>query len=151
MSLKQRINDDLKKAMLAGDPFVSGVLRNLKASILNEEVAQGKREEGLEDSDIEQIVAREIKKRDESARLYTDANREELADNEKKEAEALKVFLPEQLSEEEITQVVKRIIENSGADSMSAMGQTIGAVKKELGNSADGALIARIVKQELSS
>jgi uncharacterized protein YqeY len=151
MSLKQRITDNLKKAMLAGNSFEADALRSLKAAVLNEEVAQHKREEGLQDTEIEQIVAREIKKRDESARMYTDAGRQELADNEQKEAEVLKGFLPEQLSEEKITEVVRRIIKESGAEGMSAMGQTIGATKKELGNSADGATVARIVKQELGS
>ena len=71
MALKERIDGDLKTALLGGDRFKAQVLRGLKAAVLNEEVAKNKRDEGLDDASIEQIVAREIKKRNESAELYT--------------------------------------------------------------------------------
>jgi uncharacterized protein len=75
MALKQRIQDDLKAALLGGDRFVAETLRGLKAAVLNEEVAKGKRDEGLEDTEIEQIVAKEVKKRNESATLYEQNDR----------------------------------------------------------------------------
>lgn len=150
MVLKDRINNDLKAALLSGNRFAGEVLRGLKATILNEEVAQGKRDEGIDDSIIEQLVAREVKKRNESARLYDDAGRPELAINERSEIEVLVNYLPEQLSEDEISAVIKRIIQETGANNLSFMGQVIGAVKGELGNSADGALISKLVKNILS-
>jgi uncharacterized protein YqeY len=148
--LKDKINDDLKAALLSGDRFKGEVLRSLKAVILNEEVASGKRDEGLDDTTIEQLIAREVKKRNESATIYEGAGRAELAANELSEAEVMKSYLPAQLSESEIEAAVKKIIAGMSASGPSAMGQVIGAVKKELGNSADGALIAKIVKNALN-
>lgn len=150
MALKQRITDDLKAALLGGDRFAAEVLRGLKAAVLNEEVAKGKRDEGLDDAAIEQIIAKEVKKRSESAALYIQGGRPELAENESNEAEILKQYLPEQLSDEEITAVVQSVIADLNVSGPAAMGQVIGAVKKEVGTSADGATVARIVKQALN-
>ncbi len=149
MALKEQVNNDLKAALLGGDRFTGEVLRGLKAAILNEEVAQNKREEGLSDEVIEQIVAREVKKRNESASIYDGAERPELADNERAEAKVLVTYLPTQLSEDEINSVVSRVVGELGASGPSAMGQVIGTVKKELGNTADGATVARLVKNAL--
>ncbi len=150
MALKEQINIDLKAALLGGNRFGVDVLRGLKATILNEEVAQNKREDGLEDSVIEQLIAREVKKRNESAVIYDGANRPELASNERQEAQILSTYLPKQLTENEINIVVTRVIAEMGATSPSMMGQVIGAVKKELGNTADGALVAQLVKSALN-
>lgn len=149
MALKEQVNNDLKAALLGGDRFTGEVLRGLKAAILNEEVAQNKRDDGLSDEVIEQIVAREVKKRNESASIYDGAERPELAANERAEAKVLATYLPAQLSEDEIILVVTRVVGELGARGPSAMGQVIGAVKKELGNAADGATVARLVKNAL--
>jgi uncharacterized protein YqeY len=140
----------MKAALLGGNRFVGEVLRNLKAAILNEEVAQNKRDEGLSDADIEKVIAREVKKRNESAALYDQNDRPELADNEKKEAEVLIKYLPEQLSEDELRKIVTAKIAELGVSGPQAMGQVIGAVKQQVGNTADGATLARIVKETLS-
>lgn len=150
MALKEQINNDLKAALLGGNRFNTEVLRGLKATILNEEVAQGKRDVGLDDSVIEQLTVREVKKRNESAAIYDGANRPGLADSERREARILVAYLPKQLTETEINAVVVRIISELGVTSSSAMGQVIGAIKKELGNTADGALIAQLVKSALN-
>jgi len=150
VALKDKINDDLKAALMSGNRFTAEVLRGLKAVILNEEVAQGKRDDGVDDETIEKLIAREVKKRNESAILYVQAGREELAENEKAEAEAMSVYLPKQLTDEQVSVVVRRVISDSGANGLADMGKTIGAVKSELGNTADGSVIARLVKQELS-
>jgi uncharacterized protein len=150
MALMQRIADDTKAALLGGDRFVAEVLRGLKAAILNEEVAQGKRDTGLDDTAIEQIIAREVKKRNESATLYTNAGRTELAETETKEAAVLQAYLPEQLSEAELTTIIEKIIAEKGLSGPQAMGQVIGAVKQQVGNTADGATVARLVKQILN-
>jgi uncharacterized protein YqeY len=150
VALKEQINNDLKAALLGGNRFKGEVLRGLKSVILNEEVASGKREEGLEDSVIEQLVAREIKKRNESAVIYDSANRPELSADERAEAKILGNYLPKQLTEAEIEVVIDRVVGNTDISSSSAMGQVIGAVKKELGSSADGALIAQLVKTKLT-
>lgn len=150
MALKDQINDDLKAALLGGDRFKGEVLRGLKAVILNEEVAKGKRDEGLDDAVIEQLIAREVKKRNESALIYDDAGRPELAENERKELKVISDYLPAQLSEADIEAVVNKVIVSLGVSDASAMGQVIGAVKKELGSSADGAIVAKLVKNALS-
>jgi len=150
VSLKQRLDNDIKAALLGGNRFESDVLRNFKAVILNEEVSLGKREEGLDDQSIEQLIARELKKRNDSAQQYDAAGRPELAENERNESKVLEVYLPEQLSEDDIKKAVDTAVSTLGVTSMAGMGQVIGAVKKELGNAADGSVIARIVKETLS-
>lgn len=149
MALKQRITDDLKAALLGGDRFVAELLRTLKAAILNEEVAKGKRDEGLDDQAIEQVIAKEVKKRSESAALYEKGERPELAENERKEAEVLKKYLPQQLSEAEIEEIVKQVIADLGVSDPSAMGRVIGVVKQRVGTTADGTIVAAIVKKTL--
>lgn len=140
----------MKAALLGGDRFVGETLRNLKAAILNEEVAQNKRESGLGDDEIERVIAREVKKRHESAKLYRDNNRPELAEPEEKEAQILQVYLPQQLNEDETRVRVTQKIAEMNVSGMAAMGQIIGSLKAELGNTVDGALLARIVKEELA-
>ncbi len=144
--LKEQINADLKTAMLARNAFETTVLRGLKASILDEEVKLGKREEGLNNAEIETLVAREVKKRKEAANLL-DAER---AENELKESEILSKYLPEMASEEEIRAAVKDEISAMGEVSIKQMGAIIGKMKAKFGNSADGAVLAEIVKEELS-
>ena len=135
---------------MGGDRFRADVLRGLKAVILNEEVAKGLRETGLDDASIEQLIAREVKKRVDSAQQYEAAGRPELAETEKNEITILEVYLPEQLSEEDIKKTVVDIITTLGVSGPQAMGQVIGAVKGKLGNAADGATVARLVKEALN-
>lgn len=149
MALKARIDADLKTALLGGDRFGAEVLRGLKAAILNEEVATGKRESGLADEDIEKTIAREVKKRYESAELYENNDRRESAESERAEAEILQRYLPRQLEEAEIIEIVEQTIDEMGATGMQSMGLVIGAVKQKVGNTADGATVARIVKEKL--
>ena len=150
MALKEQISDEMKAALLGGNRFVGETLRNLKAAILNEEVAQGKRDEGLSDADIEKVIAREAKKRVESAKVYRDNNRPELAEPEEQELVILQQYLPKQMTEDELRAVVKEKITELGATNPAMMGQIIGAVKQAAGNAADGAVVAQIVKQELN-
>ena len=150
MALKQRITDDLKAALLGGDRFVADTLRNLKAAILNEEVAQNKRDEGLDDTAVEQIIAREVKKRNESIKLYTQGGRTDLAEDEQKEIDVISVYLPEQLDEAQIKAIVDAAVTQLGASGMADMGKVIGVVKSKVGNTADGALVAKLVKESLS-
>lgn len=150
MALKARIDGDVKAAMLGGDKFKAEVLRGLKASILNEEVAAGKREAGLDDASIEQVVAREVKKRGESQALYEQNGRLELAENEQKEAEILSVYLPKQLTEDELQVIIDETIAALGVSSPADMGKVIGGVKAKVGNTASGAVVAGLVKKSLN-
>ena len=145
MRLKEKITGDLKTAMLARDAFTTNVLRGLKAAILDEEVSLNKRDEGLSDTEIEKILAREVKKRNEAAKLLDEAR----AEIEIKEAVVIQKYLPEMASEEDIRAAVKTKMSGLNAD-IKQMGAVIGAVKSKFGTSADGAVIAKIVKEELN-
>ena len=149
-ALKARITDEMKAALLGGNRFRGDVLRNVKAAILNEEVSLGKRDEGLNDAEVEKVLAREVKKRVESAELYRSNGRAELAEPEEQEAEILREFLPEQLSEAEVMAIVEDVVASMDDVSIQKMGQVIGVVKQKVGNAADGALVAKIVKEKLT-
>lgn len=149
MTLKERINDDLKAALLGGNRFEGEVLRGLKAAILNEEVAKSLRDDGLSDDSIQQIIVREVKKRHDSADIYEKAERPELAKNELDELDILSKYLPTQLSEDEIKSAIDDIILQAGGKDLCQMGMVIGAVKKKLGNTADGSVIAKLVRNSL--
>lgn len=148
-TLKNTINADLKTAMLARDSVRTQTLQGLKAAILNEEVAKKVRDTGLDDAAIEQIIAREVKKRDEAAQLYDQGGNADSAAKERTEKEILSVYLPEQMGEAELEALIDTVIEQVQPDGMKDMGKVIGAVKAKAGNSADGALIARLVKDKL--
>lgn len=150
--LKSRIESEMKAALLGGNRFRGETLRNLKAAILNEEVAKNARDTGLDDEQIETIIAKEVKKRYESAALYDQNMREDAAYEERQEAEILQEFLPEQLSEGELKEIVDAhvVAENAKGDPKK-MGAVIGAVKKDVGTKADGALVARLVKEAINS
>ena len=150
MALKEQIQGDMKAALLSGNRFEGDVLRNLKAVILNEEVSKGLRETGLSDDQIEALIAKEVKKRQESVDLYQKNDREDLAKAEQNEIDVLKKYLPEQLSEEEIIKIVDEVISEICADNMKMMGQVVGQVKSKTGTKADGSIIAKIVKEKLS-
>jgi len=147
--LVERINADLKTAMLARDAFQTETLRGLKAAILNEEVATGQRDTGLNDEDVEKLIARESKKRDEAANLFEQGGNQESADKERREKALLSQYLPEQLSEDVIKKLVDDAIAEIKPEGMKDMGRVIGAVKAKAGNAADGALIANLVKSSL--
>lgn len=149
-TLKQRLTDDVKAAMLAGDAPRVECLRGLKSAILYAEVAAGKREEGLGDAEIEALFAKEAKKRQESADLYVQGGSQERADKELSEKVIIEQYLPEQLSADDIERVIDAVIAELGASGMKEMGRVMGEVKKRCGNAADGAIIARLVKEKLS-
>lgn len=149
MSLKATIDQDLKVALRTGDQATRDALRLLKSEVLNQEISLGLRGVGLEDSQVEQLIIKEAKKRREAVELYESAGRGELAQNELAELAILEKYLPKQLSDDEII----REIEVALADTepvMANMGKVIGGVKSKLGSAADGATIARLVKERLS-
>ena len=150
MSLKARIDADLKTAQLSRDSFLVETLRGLKSAILNEEISKGKRDEGLGDAAIEQLLQKEVKKRDESAELFKKGGNEASAEKELKEKEIIQNYLPEQLSEAELTVMIETAIAETGASSMKEMGQVIGKVRAEVGSKGDGSLIAKITKEKLT-
>ena len=149
MTLVERINADLKQALLSGDKELVSVLRGIKSVILNEEVAQGKRDTGLEDTEIVALLQKEVKKRNEAMDLYSKANDEQRAKQEAYEAEIISAYLPEMMDEAAVNELVDSVIKDLPATDMSSMGQVIGEVKKRSQGTADGALIAKIAKEKL--
>lgn len=151
MSLKETISNDLKAAFLGGNRFISDTLKGLKAVILNQEIALGKREEGLTDAEVEAVVQKEVKKRKESAEIYTQAGRDELAQKELDEMAILEKYLPQQLSEAEIEALLQQIIDEGKLTlDVKNQGMLIGQVKKRVGSAADGAVVARVVARLLN-
>lgn len=149
-TLKQRIKDEMKAALLSGDRFVGDTLRNLGAAILDEEVKRGVRETGLDDAAVEQVIVREVKKRRDAAAIYRTNSRPELAEPEEREMAVLQHYLPQPLSDEELQAVVTQTIAELGADNPQMTGQVIGAVKAKVGNRADGGAIAQLVQRALA-
>lgn len=149
--IKQQLQDDVKSAMLAGESLRVETLRGLKSAIQYAEVASKQREgDGLPDEEILNLFARESKKRAESAALYVQGGATERAEKELAEKAIIDTYLPAQLSEAEIVAIIDTFITEHSAEGMGAMGKVIGAVKAQTGNSADGSLIARLVKERLS-
>ncbi len=151
MTIKEQIDSDLKRAMLAGDKQLVAVLRGLKSVILYAEVAEGKREEGLGDPAVTLLLQKEAKKRQESADLYRQGSDVSRAEQEESEKAVIERYLPKQLSEDEIRILVSQAIEQRQATTPQQMGTVIGAVKAKTAGSADGAIIARIAKELLGS
>jgi len=147
--LKERIDQDLKQALLGGDKVLVTTLRGLKSVILYSEVAKGVREQGLPDDEIIILLAKEAKKRQESAELYRRGDNEGRAQAELLEKKVIEAYLPQQLSDEELRNVIITIIASLGAHDSQAMGRVIGAVKQKVGSQADGLRIAQIVKERL--
>lgn len=149
--MQEQIERDLKAAMLAGEKEKAEVLRGLKNALQYEAVNAKSQNRALSDEIVQKVLARESKKRQEAAEIYKNANETERAQKELAEKEIIDNYLPKQLSEEEISGVVKEEITKLGASSQADMGKVIGAVRARLQARADGATIARLVKERLSS
>lgn len=148
MSLEAQINNDIKEAMKAKDRVRLEALRGVKKEIIEAKTSKGASGE-LTDADILKIVQKMVKQRKESAELFKTKGRDDLAENELAEVDAIKGYLPAQLSKEEIGPLVKAIIEKVGATSMKEMGKVMGVASKELAGKADGKDISAVVKQLL--
>ena len=146
MNLKEQIENDLKSSMKSGDNIVRGVLRMLSSDIKNVEINEKKK---VSDEKIIEIIKKNIKSRKDSIEQYTKGNREDLADQEKKELKILEEYMPEQMSEDEVREIVVDIISKSEAVGASDFGKVMGIVMKEVGNKADGNVVGGIVKEEL--
>ncbi|HEY5549703.1 MAG TPA: GatB/YqeY domain-containing protein [Candidatus Saccharimonadales bacterium] len=147
----EKMERDLKSALLAGEKTKVETLRGLKSAIHNEAIAQGAKETGLSDEQIEKVLTRESKKRAEAAELYKKGGNNERAEAELVEKAIIDAYLPEQMDESQIAAAVDEEMPKLESPTMADMGKIIGAVKAKLGPSADGATIARIVKQKLET
>ena len=147
MSLKEQIKADIKEAMRAKDVTKRDTLRNLNAAIKQIEVDE-RRE--LNDSDVEAILGKYLKQREDAKKQFEEAGRDDLVAKEEAEIAIVKAYLPEPLSDEELKNLVKEIAKELGATSMKDMGKVMGAIKSKVGSRADGGKVNKIFKEIIS-
>lgn len=149
MDLFDRISEDIKKAMLARDKVRLEALRGVKKEFLEAKTAKGAGGE-LTDETAIKILVKMAKQRKESAAIYSENNRPELAENELAEAGVIEEYLPKQLSEEELEAELRKIIAEVGAEGPKDMGKVMGVASKALAGKAEGRLISAKVKELLN-
>jgi uncharacterized protein YqeY len=147
MGLQERIPQDLKEALRGKRELELSVLRMLQSSIKNKEIEKRKKE--LSDEEVIEVVGAEVKKRKEAAAEFEKVNRQEAADREKAEIEILMKYMPAQMSEDEIRAQVKKAVTESGADGIKDLGKVMKIIIPALKGKADGAVVNRIVREEL--
>ncbi len=148
MSVQKQVMDKMKEAMKSKDTVALTALRALKSAFMlaNTEAGSGELSEG----DEMKIIQKQVKQRKDSAAVFSEQGRSDLAEPELAEAAILEQFLPEALSEEEIEKVVKETITKVGAEGMKDMGKLMGIVSKQLAGQADGKTISTLVRKNLA-
>ena len=149
MSLQAKIMDEIKTTMKAKDTVALEALRAIKSELLLASTASGSKEDLKEDEEIK-LLQRLVKTRKESARIFTEQNRPDLAEPELAQVAVIEKFLPAQLSEEEVEAVIAKIIAETGASGIASMGKVMGLASAQLGGTAEGKTISTIVKKLLS-
>ncbi len=147
MSLKDRIEEELKNALRQKEKVKLSTLRLLKASLHNAEI---EKKEELNDDEVIEIVAREVKKRKEAIEEYNKGNRPDLAQKESEEKGILEEYLPEQLSEEEIKKIIDEVINEVEASEPNDVGKVMGQVMPKVKGRADGKVVNQLVREALS-
>ncbi|MFS4449172.1 GatB/YqeY domain-containing protein [Maribacter sp. 2307UL18-2] len=149
MGLQQQVMEQMKAAMKSKDKVALESLRAIKSALLLAQTETGSSEKMSEDDEVK-LVQKLVKQRRDSAAIFIEQGRQDLADPELAQVAVIEQFLPEQLSEDEIEKVVVQIIESTGASSMKDMGKVMGMASKQLAGQADGKTISTIVKNKLS-
>jgi len=149
MGLQQEVMSALKDAMKSKNQTALTALRAVKSAILLAQTESGAKEELTVEQELK-ILQKQVKQRKDSAAIYLEQGRKDLADPELAEAEVISQFLPEAMSEEEISEIVKETIKKVGAEGMKDMGKVMGMVSKILAGKADGKTISTIVKANLT-
>jgi len=147
MGLQDKLLEDMKAAMKSGDTTRLGTIRMIRAQIQNAGLSKG---EALSEEDIFAVLSKEAKKRKEAIELYKQGNREDLLQKETDELDVINSYLPEMLSEEEITAIVAEAIQEAGAETMGDMGKVMGIIMPKVKGRADGKLVNEIVRKKLS-
>ncbi|ASS96174.1 MULTISPECIES: GatB/YqeY domain-containing protein [Bacillaceae] len=147
MSLLERLNNDMKQAMKNKEKDKLSVIRMLKASIQNEALKQ---RQDLTDDEELTVLSRELKQRKDSLQEFENAGRSDLVDKVRTELVYVEAYMPEQLSEEDISKIVKQTIEEVNATSKADMGRVMGALMPKVKGKADGSLVNKLVQQHLS-
>ncbi len=148
--LFNQINEDIKAAMLAREKLALEALRGVKKEFLEAKTAKGS-DGTLNDDQAVKIMQKLVKQRKETAQIYEEQGRPELAEKELEEAAVIEKYLPEQMGEEELTATLQEIIGRLGASGPQDMGKVMGAATKELSGRADGRMISEIVRKILNS
>ncbi len=148
MELEKQIQKDIVEAMKAHDAVRLAAVRAIKAAILLAKTAEGGSGE-VADADVVKLIQKLVKQRKESAEQYVACGRQELADNELAEAAAMEPYLPKQLSEAEVEEILKGIIAEVGASKPQDMGKVMGVATKKLAGQAEGRVISTLVKKLL--
>lgn len=149
MSLTDKINGDIKKAMLAREKDKLEALRAVKSALLLESTKAGGGE--ITEDDELAILKRLYKQRVESTKIYEEQDREDLASVERFQAEVIGTYLPEQMSEDKVKEIIAGVIQKVGASGPGDMGKVIGAAMGQLNGKADGGLISKIVRESLAA
>lgn len=149
MSLQAKIMESMKDAMRAKDTVTLEALRAIKSGLLLAQTESGAKEEISEEEEIK-LLQKLVKQRKDSAAIYIQQGRQDLADPEIEQAAVIEKFLPAQLSEEEVEAVVRRIVSENGFSGMADMGKVMGMANKELAGTADGKTISTVVKKVLA-
>ena len=147
MNIQNLINHDIKQAMLAKDVEKLAALRSVKSAFLLEASKDGRSE--ISDEIALKIIAKLVKQRKDSAQIYNEQNRLDLEKDELEQLKHLEVYLPKQLSEDEVKIIIDTIVDDLGAVSMKDMGRVMSEANKKIGSQADGKLIASIVRNKL--
>jgi len=152
MSLKEQIGEDIKAAMKAKDKIRLETVRSIKKALLEKEVElRVKGRDSLSPEEEIELLAKQAKQRRDSIEQFQNAQRQDLADKEAAELAIIETYLPKQVSEAELNEIVDSIIESTGASSPKDLGKVMGAAMKQLKGKADGKAIQALVKSKLSS
>jgi uncharacterized protein YqeY len=149
MELEKKVMERLKEAMKSKDDAALRALRAIKAAILTAKTEKGAGE--MDEAKESQLVMKLAKQRKESIEIFEKQGRADLAKTEREELEVLNTFLPKQMTEEELTPLIQKIISDLGVTDAKEMGKVMGAANKEFAGKADGGTISKIVKQLLAS
>ena len=150
MKIEEKINESIKDSMKEKNRLRLDSLRAIKSAILIEKTKSGSKDQ-IEESVVLKILQKMVKQRNDSAKIYLEQNRKELAEVEVSQANIISEFLPTQLSESELTEIIEKVIEEVGAESMKDMGKVISKVNERVSGQAEGRVIAEIVKKKLMS
>ena len=150
MGILANLTDEIKTAMRAKDSLKLEALRAIKSAVILEQTAAGGSDTLSDEQEIK-LVQKLVKQRKDSAQIFREQNRPDLAEPEEAQAQVIAQFLPEQLSEEEIIIIIQSIIEKTGASGMKDMGKVMGMASKEMAGKADGKTISTVVKAQLNS
>jgi uncharacterized protein YqeY len=148
MGLLERLNDDMKQAMKNKEKEKLSVIRMVKAALQNEAIKLGKGQ--LSEDEELTVLSRELKQRKDSLQEFENAGRSDLVEKAKEEIRILELYMPKQLTEEELTQIVKETIAEVGASSKADMGKVMVAIMPKVKGKADGSLVNKLVQQHLS-